>query len=34
MAEVIVRGRSKMPGFGAVLTDQQVEDLLAYLKTL
>lgn len=34
VAEVTVRGRSKMPGFGAVLTDQQVEDLLAYMKTL
>jgi mono/diheme cytochrome c family protein len=34
VAEVTVRGRSKMPGFGAVLTEQQVEDLLAYMKTL
>ena len=32
--EVIVLGRSKMPAFGRVLTEQQVEDLLAYLHTL
>jgi mono/diheme cytochrome c family protein len=32
--EVTVAGRAKMPGFGRVLTDQQVEDLLAYLHTL
>lgn len=30
----IVGGRGMMPGFGATLTDQQVEDLLAYLHTL
>lgn len=32
--EVIVLGRSKMPAFGRVLTEQQVEDLMAYLHTL
>ncbi len=32
--EVIVLGRSKMPAFGRVLTDKQVEDLIAYLHTL
>ncbi len=32
--EVIVAGRAKMPGFGRVLTDQQIQDLLAYLHTL
>jgi len=32
--EVIVLGRSKMPGFGNVLTEQQVDELLAYLHTL
>ncbi len=30
----IVSGRGMMPGFGAALTGQQVEDLLAYLHTL
>lgn len=32
--DVIVLGRSKMPAFGRVLTDQQVDDLIAYLHTL
>lgn len=32
--EVIVLGRSKMPAFGRVLTAQQVDDLMAYLRTL
>jgi mono/diheme cytochrome c family protein len=32
--EVIVLGRSKMPAFGRLLTEQQVDDLLAYLHTL
>ena len=27
-------GRSKMEGFGQVMTDQQIQDLLAYLHTL
>jgi mono/diheme cytochrome c family protein len=32
--DVIRVGRNKMDGFGNVLTDQQVNDLLAYLHTL
>ena len=32
--DVVVLGRSKMPGFGRVLSQQQVDDLLAYLHTL
>jgi len=32
--EVINFGRSKMPSFGNVLKEQQVDDLLAYLHTL
>jgi mono/diheme cytochrome c family protein len=32
--EVIELGRAKMPGFGRVLSPQQVDDLLAYLHTL
>jgi mono/diheme cytochrome c family protein len=31
---VIVQGRNMMPGFGNQLTDQQLQDLLAYLHTL
>ncbi|HVO80288.1 MAG TPA: cytochrome c [Terriglobales bacterium] len=34
VAEIIRFGRSKMPGYGQVLSQQQVEDLLAYLHTL
>jgi mono/diheme cytochrome c family protein len=34
IAEVIVRGRAKMPAFGNSLSEAQVEALLAYLKTL
>jgi mono/diheme cytochrome c family protein len=34
IAEIIRYGRSKMPGFGQVLSQQQMEDLLAYLHTL
>jgi mono/diheme cytochrome c family protein len=34
MTDIILHGRSKMEGFGQVLTDQQVKDLLAYLHTL
>jgi mono/diheme cytochrome c family protein len=33
-AEIIRFGRSKMPGFGQTLSDQQVADLLAYMHTL
>lgn len=31
---IIVSGRNMMPGFGQVLDQQQVKDLLAYLHTL
>ena len=34
VTEIIKYGRSKMPGFGQVLTSKQVEDLLAYMHTL
>ena len=32
--EIILYGRRDMPGFGQVLNDQQIQDLLAYLRTL
>ena len=32
--DVVLLGRAKMPGFGRVLSQQQVDDLLAYLHTL
>jgi mono/diheme cytochrome c family protein len=32
--ESIRLGRGKMPGFGQTLSDQQINDLLAYLHTL
>ena len=34
VGEIIRYGRSKMPGFGEALTQQQVQDLLVYLHTL
>ena len=34
MTDVIRYGREKMPGFGQVLSPQQVNDLIAYLHTL
>jgi mono/diheme cytochrome c family protein len=34
VSEIIKLGRSKMPGFGPVLDQQQVEDMLAYMHTL
>ena len=34
VGEIVKFGRSKMEGFGRVLSDQQVQDLLAYLHTL
>jgi mono/diheme cytochrome c family protein len=34
VGEIIHYGRAKMPGFGQVLSQPQVDDLLAYLKTL
>jgi mono/diheme cytochrome c family protein len=32
--DIIRIGRNKMPGFGNVLTQEQIDDLLAYLHTL
>jgi mono/diheme cytochrome c family protein len=32
--ETVMRGRSKMPDFGQVLTEPDLQDLLAYLHTL
>ena len=34
VGDIIRYGRSKMPGFGEALTQQQVQDLLVYLHTL
>ena len=34
VGEIIKFGRSKMEGFGQVMTDQQIKDLLAYMHTL
>jgi mono/diheme cytochrome c family protein len=34
LEDVVLLGKAKMPSFRKTLTDQQVEDLLAYLKTL
>ena len=34
ISEVIMRGRAKMPSFGGTLSQSQLDDLLAYLKTL
>jgi mono/diheme cytochrome c family protein len=34
VAEIVRYGRNNMPGFGQVLNQRQVEDLLAYLHTL
>jgi mono/diheme cytochrome c family protein len=34
VSEIIRAGRGKMQGFGNVLTDQQIQDLVAYLHTL
>ena len=34
VGEIIRLGRNKMEGFGNVLTDDQINDLLAYLHTL
>ncbi len=34
VGEMIVTGRNMMPGFGQVMSQQQVQDLLAYLHTL
>ncbi len=34
VSEVIMRGKAKMPSFGQTLSEAQLQDLLAYLKTL
>ncbi len=34
VGEIVKFGRSKMEGFGQVMSDQQIKDLLAYLHTL
>jgi mono/diheme cytochrome c family protein len=34
VSEIILSGRAKMPGFGQVLSQQEVDQLLAYLRTL
>ncbi len=34
VGEIIRFGRSKMQGFGEVLREQQIQDLLAYMHTL
>jgi mono/diheme cytochrome c family protein len=34
VGEIVLYGRSKMPGFGQVLNQKQVQDLLVYLHTL
>jgi mono/diheme cytochrome c family protein len=34
VGDIVKFGRSKMEGFGQVMTDQQIQDLLAYMHTL
>jgi len=34
VADIVRLGRNKMPGYGQVLSPQQINDLLAYLHTL
>lgn len=34
VTEIVKFGRAKMEGFGQVMSDQQINDLLAYLHTL
>jgi|SRR5271166_2532575 len=34
IADIVKYGRAKMEGFGPVMNDQQIKDLLAYLHTL
>jgi len=34
MTDIIKNGRAKMEGFRQVMTDQQIQDLIAYLHTL
>jgi mono/diheme cytochrome c family protein len=34
IGEIVRYGRSKMPGFGQALSNQQIQDLLVYMHTL
>jgi mono/diheme cytochrome c family protein len=34
VSDIIMMGKPKMPAFGDVLTQQQLQDLLAYMHTL
>ena len=34
VTDIVKYGRAKMEGFGQVMNDQQIKDLLAYLHTL
>ena len=34
MTDIVKYGRSKMEGFGQVMSDQQIKDLIAYMHTL
>ena len=34
LGDIVKHGRAKMEGFGQVMSDQQVQDLLAYMHTL
>ena len=34
VGDIVKSGRTKMEGFGRVMSDQQVKDLLAYMHTL
>ena len=34
VTDIVKYGRAKMEGFGQVMTDQQIKDLLAYMHTL
>ena len=34
MTDIIKNGRAKMEGFRQVMTDQQIQDLIAYMHTL
>jgi mono/diheme cytochrome c family protein len=34
VSDIVMYGRAKMEGFGQVMTEQQIKDLVAYLHTL
>ena len=34
VTDIVMNGRAKMEGFGRVMTDEQVKDLIAYMHTL